>query len=232
MKYPAIVLRDRLDDLSYEAARSRGSWEASKVISLGGVVAAGVAATVNPVMMIAAVGSMVGYAWAVVGEGARSRRLKPLPMTTKSLLDIFGQLGGGEGEGDELVPQLKYLSPEEQTEALLLDYQAQSVARFLSSIDEDEREQAYKQLVRFFHYHYGALVQRNPELLFKCDSELKAAFQESLLEAQDNPVDRQDFGASEPKPQEQNIQGEPEDMGTQTLSGSQQTKLKDTLLAC
>ena len=55
MKYPAIVLRDRLDDLSYEAARSRGSWEASKVISLSGVVAAGVAATVNPVMMIAAV---------------------------------------------------------------------------------------------------------------------------------------------------------------------------------
>ena len=189
MQHPAIFLKDRLDALYEGAARSQGSWEASKLLCLGGAVAAGAAGATNPILILFSISSSVAYTWAVVKEGARSGRFKPFPIFTQSLGDLLSGIGGSSEESTEslaesptesLSAELKYLSPIETTEALLLDFQIQSVARFLCSIEAEEREQAYKQLVKYFHHHYGAIAQHQPSLLFNSDSELQEAFNSAL----------------------------------------------------
>ncbi|MDY6941266.1 MAG: hypothetical protein SWY16_26865 [Cyanobacteriota bacterium] len=189
MQHPAIFLKDRLDALYDGAARSQGSWEASKLLCLGGAIAAGAAGATNPILILFSISSSVAYTWAVVKEGTRSQRFKPFPIFTQSLGDLLSGIGGGsddltesptEEPTESLSAELQYLSPIETTEALLLDFQIQSVARFLCSIDSGEREQAYKQLVKYFHHHYGAIAQHQPSLLFNSDSELQEAFNSAL----------------------------------------------------
>lgn len=180
MKHPAIFLKTRLDNLYDEASRSQGSWEASKLLCLGGSITAGVAAATNPLMMLFSVGAGVAYAWSVVKEGSRSMKLKPLPIFTQSIGELLSGAAGGDDESEPLPNDLRYLPPEQVTETLLLDFQIQSVARFLSSIEEAEREQAYKQLVKYFHHQYGAIAQHRPSLLFNSEPELREAFESAL----------------------------------------------------
>jgi hypothetical protein len=180
MQHPAIFLKNRLDDLSSEASKSQGSWEASKILCLGGSIASWAAAATNPILSIFAIGSSLAYGWAIIKEGAISQRFKPLPMLPHTIGDLLNSAAGGEDESEPLPFDLRYLHPEQVTEFLLLDFQIQSVARFLSSIEESEREQAYKQLVKYFHHQYGAIAQHQPSLLFNSDTEIQEAFDSAL----------------------------------------------------
>jgi hypothetical protein len=182
MQFPAIFLKNRLDNLYEEASKSQGSWEASKLLCLSGSFVAGVAAVTNPLMMLFSIGASCAYAWAIVKEGSQSTRFKPFPIFTQSIGDLLnGAAGGGDEESEPISAELNYLSPQETTEVLLLDYHIQSIARFLELIDEPEREQAYKQFLKYFHHKYGAIVRGRSSLLFNSDQSLQQAFNASFL---------------------------------------------------
>jgi hypothetical protein len=194
MQFPAIFLKNRLDNLYEEASKSQGSWEASKLLCLSGSFVAGVAAVTNPLMMLFSIGASCAYAWAIVKEGSQSTRFKPFPIFTQSIGDLLnGAAGGGDEESEPISAELNYLSPQETTEVLLLDYHIQSIARFLELIDEPEREQAYKQFLKYFHHKYGAIVRGRSSLLFNSDQSLQQAFNASFLvegkEWKDLPAD-------------------------------------------
>jgi hypothetical protein len=181
MQHPSIFLKERLDSLYESGAKSQGSWEASKLLSLGGAISCGIAAATNPLLGLFGVLSGLSYGWSVIKDGSTSRRFKPFPILSTSLSELLAGFGGGDDAEAEAIPaELKYLSPGQTSEALLLDFQIQAIARFLDSLEVEEREQAYKQLVRYFHFQFGAIVQERPSLLFQSEDALLEAFEYSL----------------------------------------------------
>ncbi len=180
MQYPSIFLKERLDSLYASGAKCQGSWEISKLLSLGGALTCGIAAASNPLLGLFGVLSGLSYGWSVIKEGSVSGRFKPFPILPTSISDLVGSMGGGDEETEAIPVELKYLPSEQASEALLLDFQILSIMRFLESIEGEEREQAYKQLIRYFHFQFGAIVQERPSLLLKSEEALLEAFEYSL----------------------------------------------------
>ena len=146
-----VWLRHRNKLLKAKAKDTAVECEASKLITLG-VVGTALVMSANPLMWAPLAIGAGGYVWTVFQEYQDIGSIRPIPMYRGKIGDILTWFEGKQPEQRRAIQDdIEYLSNEEKSEALLLNYMFLELSEILSSAPPLVRFDLYRHMVSQYY---------------------------------------------------------------------------------